>query len=187
MAIQVTRRQFTAAEYDRMIETGILQEDERVELIDGDILEMSPIGSRHAACVNRLNALLIQHAGQQAIVSVQNPIRLGTYSEPEPDIAVLKPDSEYYAYAHPTAADILLLIEVAETSLEYDREVKIPRYAAVGIPEVWLLDLRHQVVVVYTQPHNNTYQHQHTVQGGELVRSSILGGVAFHADDILWQ
>lgn len=170
-----------------MIEAGILQEDDRVELIDGEILEMSPIGSRHAACVNRLNALLSQHAGNAAIVSVQNPIRLGDYSEPEPDIALLKPDSNYYVNAYPTADDILLLIEVAETSLDYDREIKIPRYAEAGISEVWLLDLRNQVIFVYTHPQNNTYQQVQTVQGRELVQSSMLGGIAFHAEDILWQ
>lgn len=187
MAIQVARRQFTVTEYDRMIETGILQEHDRVELIDGEILEMSPIGSRHAACVNRLNALLTQLAGQQAIVSVQNPVRLGDYSEPEPDIAVLKPEPHYYLHAHPAEDDILLLIEVAETSLEYDREVKIPRYAEAGIAEVWLLDLPHQVVSVYTQPQDATYQRIQTVQGEQLVQSSILGGIAFRATDILWE
>ena len=185
MAIQVARRQFTVTEYDRMIEAGILQEHDRVELIDGEIFEMSPIGSRHAACVNRLNALLTHQAGHQAIVSIQNPIRLGDYSEPEPDIAVLKPHSDYYVQAHPTVDDILLVIGVAETSLEYDREIKIPRYAEAGIAEVWLLDLQHQVIMVYTQPQNTTYHHIHRVQGEELVHSSILGGITFRARDIL--
>jgi Uma2 family endonuclease len=187
MAVHVARRPFTVAEYDRMIETGILQEHDRVELLDGEILEMSPIGSRHAACVNRLNTLFTRWAGDRAIISVQNPIRLNDYSEPEPDVAVLKPRDDYYVTAHPTSEEVLLLVEVAETSLEYDREVKIPRYAAAGIPEVWLLDLQHQLVMVYTQPKGSAYQVTQIVRGGELVQTTILGGFTIRADELLWQ
>jgi Uma2 family endonuclease len=187
MALQVARRQFTVTEYDRMIAAGILQEHDRVELIDGEILEMSPIGSRHAACVNCLNTLFTRQAGDAAIISVQNPIRLNDYTEPEPDIAVLKPSDDFYVTAHPTVEDILLVIEVAETSLEYDREIKIPRYAQAGIPEVWLLDLQHQLVMVYTQPKNDAYQVIKVARGAELVQTVILGGVSVRADDILRQ
>jgi Uma2 family endonuclease len=187
MAVHVARRPFTVAEYDRMIETGILQEHDRVELLDGEILEMSPIGSRHAACVNRLNTLFTRWAGDRAIISVQNPIHLNDYSQPEPDVAVLKPRDDYYVTAHPTGADVLLLVEVAETSLEYDRDVKLPRYAAADIPEVWLLDLPHQLVMVYSQPKGSVYQVTQIVRGGEMVQTTILGGFVIRADELLWQ
>ncbi|HEX6293289.1 MAG TPA: Uma2 family endonuclease [Herpetosiphonaceae bacterium] len=170
-----------------MVEAGILQEHDLVELIDGEILEMIPIGSCHAACVNRLNTLLTRRLGDRAIISVQNPIRLNDYSEPEPDIAVLQPCADFYAAAHPSAEDVLLVIEVAETSLEYDREVKIPRYAQADIPEVWLLDVQHEIVMVYTQPRHDAYQMTQIVRGAELVQTAILGGLAIRADEILAQ
>lgn len=185
MALHIARRPFTVFEYDRMIEAGILQESDRVELIDGEILQMSPIGSRHAACVNRLNTLLIRHTGDTAIVSIQNPVRLNDYSEPEPHIAVLKPRDDFYVAAHPGVEDVLLVIEVAETSLEYDREVKIPRYAQAGIPEVWLLDLQHQLVIVHTQPTHATYQNIQIVRGAESIRSSVLDGLVLTAATIV--
>lgn len=168
-----------------MIEAGILQENDRVELIDGEILHMSPIGSRHAACVNRLNTLLTRHMGDTAIISVQNPVRLNDYSEPEPDIAVLKPRDDFYIAAHPGVEDIVLVIEVAETSLEYDREVKLPRYAQAGIPEVWLLDLQHHLVAVYTQPTNAMYQSIQIVRGEEVVRSSVLPALVLTATTLV--
>src|SRR5437763_4867901 len=111
MSHQLARRWFTASEFNRMAEAGILTEDDRVELIEGEIVEMSPIGSRHAACVNRLNMLLSRQAGQGWIVSVQNPIVVGDYSEPEPDVAVLRMRDDYYSQALPTASDVLVVIE----------------------------------------------------------------------------
>src|ERR671938_544657 len=141
MSVQVAKRCFSVDEYYRMGEAGILTEDDRVELIEGEIIEMSPIGSRHAACVNRLNTLLGRHLRQTAIVSVQNPIRLDAYSEPEPDVALLRPRADYYESGHPTPADALLIVEVADTSADYDRIIKLPLYAKAGIPEAWLVDL----------------------------------------------
>jgi len=126
MAAPLVRHRFTVEEYHRMGQAGILSEDDRVELIEGEIVEMAPVGSRHAACVKRLNALLSRRAGGRALVSVQDPIRLGEHSEPQPDLALLKPREDFYAAAHPGPEDVLLVIEVAETSLEYDREVKLP-------------------------------------------------------------
>lgn len=120
------RRFFDAGEYHRMVEAGILREDDRVELIEGEILEMSPIESRHAGCVNRLNKLLVQKVGDATIVHIQNPVRLPNGSEPEPDLALLRLREDFYAEALPTPEDILLLIEVSDTTLEYDCEVKLP-------------------------------------------------------------
>jgi Uma2 family endonuclease len=174
MAVQVTRWQFTAADYERMVETGILAEDDRVELIDGEVIAMSPIGPPHAAIVNRLNALLnIQLAGA-AIVSVQNPIRLNDYSEPQPDLAVLRPRDDFYAESHPLAADVLLLIEVADTSLGYDRDQKVPRYAQEAIPEVWLVDIDSKTIIQFAHPSLGGYHHQSTLARGQaLVAHSI--------------
>ena len=134
MSAQIERRYFTVSEYDRMIEAGILTKDDRVELIEGEIIKMAPINSRHAACVNRLNRLLNRKAGKVAIVSVQNPIHLGEYSEPEPDLALLRPRDDFYAQSHPKPKDMLLAVEVADSSAAKDRNLKVPLFARAGIP-----------------------------------------------------
>jgi Uma2 family endonuclease len=121
MSVQIARRPFTVSDYARMRETGILAEDDRVELIDGEVRLMSPIGPRHAAIVNRLSTLIRRHIGETAIVSVQNPIQLNDYTEPQPDLAILHARDDYYAHAHPRPDDIILVIEVADTSAAYDR------------------------------------------------------------------
>ena len=152
MAVQVRRHLFTVEEYHRMAQAGILSEDDRVELIEGEIVNMTPVGSRHAAVVDRLNRILSRRIGERAIVRVQNPIRLGEHSEPQPNVTLLRPREDFYASAHPGPEDVLLLIEVAETSAEYDREVKIPLYARFGIGEVWLVDLEGKAIEVYRNP-----------------------------------
>lgn len=126
MALSVTKRLFTVTEYYRMAQAGIFSEDDRVELLEGEIIEMSPISSRHASCVMRLNHLLQDRVRDRAIVSVQNPVRLSDYSEPQPDIAVLKFRSDFYSAEHPKPEDVLLLAEVCETPAEFDRRVKLP-------------------------------------------------------------
>lgn len=126
MSRQLAKRWFTVGEYNRMAETGILTEHDRVELIQGEIVEMSPIGSRHAACVNRLTTVLSRQGGAGAIVSVQNPIVVDDYSEPEPDVALLRARADFYETRHPEPEDVLLVIEVAETSVETERGVKVP-------------------------------------------------------------
>jgi Uma2 family endonuclease len=144
-------RRFTVAEYHRLGEVGILGEDERVELIDGWIVNMSPIGSQHAACVSLLNRVL-RPVEATAIVRVEDPILLNDDTEPQPDIAVVRFKANLYADAHPRPEDVLLLIEVAETSLEEDRDIKLPRYAASSIPEVWLVNLMANMIEVYREP-----------------------------------
>jgi hypothetical protein len=124
-----------------MARAGILPEDSRVELINGEIIDIAPIGSRHAAAVKQLTRILTRAVGDTAIVSVQDPIHLDPHTEPQPDLALLRPRDDFYKTAHPRAADVLLVIEVADTSLHYDREIKIPLYARHGISEVWLVDL----------------------------------------------
>jgi len=152
MRAVVKRRPFTAEEYHRLLEAGILREDDRVELIEGEILEMSPIGSRHAAAVKRLNHLFHELLGDRCLLGVQDPIRLGPYSEPQPDLTLLRPRPDFYAEAHPGPGDVLLLVEVMDTSQAYDREVKLPLYARAGIPEVWLLDLEALRLEVHREP-----------------------------------
>src|SRR5436190_15615228 len=137
MAVTVKRRRFTLDEYHRMGKTGILSEDDRVELIEGEIIEMSPIGSRHAACVDRFNEL-IARLRLNIIVRVQSSIQLDDYSQPQPDLALLRRRDDFYSSSLPRPADVLLVIEVADTTLEYDRFVKLPLSAHAGIPEAWL-------------------------------------------------
>lgn len=164
MTIQGTRRRFTTQEYHLMGHAGILREDDRVELIEGEIVQIAPIGSRHQGCVNRLNALFFRLGGSWALVHVQGPINLPGDSEPQPDVALLRRRADYYASAHPGPQDVLLLVEVADNSAEYDREVKAPLYARHGITEYWLVDLENGVVEVYRRPQAGAYQQ--VVQAG---------------------
>ena len=144
-------RHFSVEEYHRMVEVGILGEDERVELIGGRILKMPPIGSQHAAYVSFLNRKL-RAIEETVIVRIQYPIILDDETEPQPDVAVVKFKANAYADSHPHAGDILLLMEVADTSLEEDRLIKLPRYADSGIPEVWIFNLIENIVEVYREP-----------------------------------
>ncbi len=180
----VARRQFTVTEYQRMADTGILHEDDRVELIDGEIFEMSPLGSRHVACVNRLVANVSSQVGQTVIVSVQNPIQLTDYSQPQPDLALLRRQPDFYAEALPTALDVFLLIEVADTSLAYDRDVKVPRYAETNIPEVWLVNVEDETVLVYTQPNATGYRMVQQFQTGQVIRATTIVNLEVEVDDI---
>jgi Uma2 family endonuclease len=152
------RHRLTVRDYQRMGEAGIFHEDDRVELIEGEIVDMAPIGSGHSGQVNRLSNILKLAVGERAIVSVQNPVILGERSAPQPDIVLLRPREDYYATAHPQAQDVLLIIEVADSSLLYDREVKLPLYAKYGIPEVWLVDVIGRHLTIYRGPESDGYQ-----------------------------
>lgn len=185
MGAQVMKHRFTVEEYHRMGAAGIFSEDDRVELIEGEIVEMSPIGSRHAACVDRLNHLFSQRAGERTIVRVQNPIRLSGHSEPQPDLALLRPRLNFYAHAHPSPEDVLLVVEVAETLADYDREVKVPLSARAGIPEVWLAELDAEKIEVYRQPGPHGYQEVQTVRRGQQLFPQAFPELALASDDIL--
>lgn len=174
MSVDTTRKLFSVAEYARMRTTGILAEDDRLELLDGEIRVMSPIGPRHAALVNRLNAAITRQLGATVIVSIQNPIQLNDYSEPQPDLALLHPRDDYYATAHPCPDDIILVIEIADTSLPYDRDEKLPRYADAGIAEAWLIDVSAQTITQYTQPRNGTYRSRLTITNDETIVAQAL-------------
>ncbi|MBA3945981.1 MAG: Uma2 family endonuclease [Herpetosiphonaceae bacterium] len=184
MATAVARRQFSVVDYHRMVKAGILGEDDRVELIAGEVLEMSPIGTRHAACVDRLNAFLTREAGANAIVRVQSPILLDDYSEPQPDLALLRVRDDYYMYAHPTPADVLLVVEVSDSSMTYDHEVKLPLYAEATIGEVWLVNIPTERIECYTQPVDGSYKVTDTLGRGQTLTSTVLPNLATAIDSI---
>jgi Uma2 family endonuclease len=172
------RHRLSVEDYYRMAEVGILGPDERVELIDGGIVDMAPIGSRHASAVRQLDKLLQRAVGDTAEVSVQSAIALGRYSEPQPDIALLRPDSDSYKDTHPRPADVLLVIEVAETSLRYDRDVKVALYARFGIVEVWLVDTRNAQLTRYRNPVAGTYESVDEPDLSQPLRIGALPGVS---------
>jgi Uma2 family endonuclease len=154
-----TKHLISVEDYHKMGEAGLFESGARVELIDGEIFDMTPIGTKHASTVTRLTDIFTEGLRGKAIVSVQNPIVLGAQSEPQPDLAVLKKKKDYYASAHPRPGDILLLIEVADTTACRDREIKVPLYARHGIPEVWLIDLEQKRLEVYHGPKAGEYRH----------------------------
>jgi Uma2 family endonuclease len=170
MAVQVerVRRRFTREEYHRMGEAGILKPSDRVELIRGEILEMSPIGSRHVAFVNNLTQLLVLRLAGRAIVSVQNPVVVADDSEPQPDLAVLRRRAQPYKEAAPEAADVLLLVEVAEALLAYDRTAKLQLYAEAGIAEYWVVDAGRETVHVHRLPGPEGYREALRVGAGAV-------------------
>lgn len=185
MSLQIQRRWFNVDEYYRMTDAGILSPDDRVELIEGEVIRMSPIGKLHASCVNRITSLFTELVGRRAIVSVQNPVRLNDFSEPQPDTTVLKRRDDFYASREPGPADVLLIVEVADTSASYDRAVKIPLYAQAGIPEVWLADLSGDFVGVFASPVNGRYQNVREARRGETLTLHSLPEITIIIDDLL--
>ena len=165
---QPTRHLITVEAYHKMGEAGIFAPDERVELIEGGVIDIAPIGSEHAGTVNKLSNLLAYALQGRAIVAAQNPVVLGDHSEPQPDLAVLRFREDYYTQAHPGPEDILLLIEIADTTARYDREVKVPLYARHGIPEVWLIDLKEKRLEVYSGPERGEYRHVDYYRSGQV-------------------
>jgi Uma2 family endonuclease len=161
----------------RMAEAGILGDPRRVELIDGEIFDMAAIGSPHAAITNRLGRLFARALGDEvALAAVQSPVRLDAYNEPEPDVILLKPRADLYRASHPGAADVLLLVEVSESSLHYDRSVKLPLYARFGVPEVWIVDLVGTAVEVYREPRDGAYASGERLTAG-LLSPGLVSGV----------
>lgn len=175
---------FTVTEYYRMAEVGILTEDDRVELIEGEILDMGGIGVRHAACVDRILALLYGRV-PGAVLRVQGPVRLSERSEPQPDLALLRAREDRYTTAHPGPQDVLLLIEVADSSVLYDRNRKVPLYARSGIPEVWLVDLMTNAVEVHAVPAAGAYSRVERFERGATVASIRLPELRVDAADLL--
>lgn len=180
----VRPHRFTVAEYHRMAEVGILGEDSRVELIRGQIVDMAPIGAPHLGMVNRLTRLLPGVLSGRGALSVQNPVRLDDGSEPEPDVAVLRPRADDYATATPCPPDVLLLIEVADTSLDDDRVIKMPLYAENGIAECWIVNLVDGVVEVYRQPQDGRYADVRRIGPGESLDIVLLPGLGLAVGEL---
>lgn len=174
---------FTVEDFARMGEAGIFTQDDRVELIDGEIRDKAPIGPPHAWIVSRLGELLITRLAGTAHVRVQNPIRLGPHTEPQPDLAVARRTRDY-ANRHPDAADVLLVIEVTDSSLPFDRSEKAPRYGRAGVPETWLVDVAARTVTVYTGPGPEGYARGQVLRGGDRVVAAAVAELGFPVDDI---
>lgn len=169
MQTPLVQRLLTSDEYQKMVEAGILTEDDRVELLDGKIIEMSPAGYSHVVMVIRLTTLFSKLLGEKAFMSIQNPLVVGSNSVPEPDLAILKNIPGIREGVHPKASDVLLVIEVADSSLDRDRIVKRPLYAAAGIPEYWIINLERNEVEVYRDPEGEEYRLKEVVKaGGEI-------------------
>ena len=174
VAVQPAARRFSVDEYHRMAEAGILGEDDRVELLEGEIVEMAPIGNRHATCVRKLLAFFAEKLRGRAIVDVQDPVRLDERSEPQPDVTLLAWREDWYAAAHPGPGDALLVVEVADTSAAWDLRRKVPLYARAGVAEVWVVDLAAGAVHIYRAPAGGAY-----AEVGRLGPGDVLAPAAF--------
>jgi Uma2 family endonuclease len=185
VATLITPHKFTVDDYHRMADAGILSPGDRVELIDGEILEMTPIGVRHARQVTRIAARLTTDLRGRGVVSVQNPVRLSELSEPQPDITVLRPGPDLFREAHPGPSDTLLVIEIGDASADLDRRVKLPLYARSGVAEVWLVDLRVDRVEIYRQPVEDRYASGTPLEGSDPVAVPGFPDVRVTRDDLL--
>ena len=201
MIVQAQHKKFTADQYYQMAESGILTQRDRVELIEGEIIQMAAIGKNHAVCVDRLTELFVLAFSSQALIRVQNPVRLSNYSEPQPDFAILRLRQDFYLDGHPQPEDVLAVVEVSDSSIDqrsaagsavrrrstadYDRGVKAPLYAGEGIQELWIIDLNVLAVEVYRLPSSQGYQQVQTFQRGESVAFQAFPNVSFQVEQLL--
>jgi len=183
--LEVKRHRFTAREYRAMGDAGLLGEDDRVELVDGEIIDMAPIGSRHLSCVVALTHLLVEQAQGRFFVSVQNPVRLSERDEPQPDLTLLRRRPDPAAPGPPDPEDVLAVVEVSDTTLSYDRNVKLPLYARAGISEAWVIDLKASNVEVHSEPAPDGYRESRSSGSGDLVISGVAEGLSVPVDEVL--
>ena len=172
-------------DFAKMCEVGILSADDHVELIDGELVETPPMGPPHAGVVNELARVLILRLGDNAHVRVRSSVLLSRYTQPEPDLAVVRPDLDQYLQRHPGPRDILIAIEVADSSLTFDREQKMPRYAAAGVPEAWLVNVRARTITVYTDPSPTGYRASRTLEWTDELVAIAIDGLRITFEDIL--
>ncbi len=185
MSVVLDRYLWSVEEYERLGETGFFDEDDRVELIRGDILTMSPVGDRHIGRVNALTELLRDKLGKTVVLAIQNPIRLNKASEPQPDISILKRRADFYGKQKAGPQDIWLLIELSDSTLEFDKQVKIPMYAESEVAEVWIVDLKFGVVSQYGEPFAGQYRHVANARKGESITTRNVLKLTLTADEIL--
>ncbi len=182
---QPMQLRFSVDEYYKMIELGLITDYEKAEIIEGELIKKMTIGDRHAAAVNALNRYFTKNVQDNVLVSIQNPLRMSDYNEPEPDI-VLADLTKYDGKRHPRPAEVILVVEVADASLKYDRNIKLPLYAAAGIPEVWIVNLQNDIVEVHQQPSLDIYQVTRVFKRGETVASSVMPDLRIDVDEILF-
>jgi Uma2 family endonuclease len=185
MVTETSKRLFTADEYQRMGQAGILHEGDRVELIRGEVVRMSPIKPPHNAAILRANQALARIVGERALVGVQGSVRLDIYSEPQLDIYLLRPKDDFYASRHAGPADIFLIIEVADSSLPYDRTGKLELYAETGVPEYWISDIPGDRVIAYSDLQNKAYRNMRELKRGETTAPSLLPECSIPIDVLL--
>ena len=175
---------FSVADYHKMIEVGVLREDNKTEIIEGKLIEIMPIGKKHAACVKRIAETLQDILGKSVTYSVQDPITVGEYNEPIPDIALLRRREDFYADALPSAKDVLLIIEVADSSLASDRKWKTGLYAEAGIREVWIVNLQREIIEIYSRPQHGVYALTKFAMRGEVLESANVPNLSLEVDRI---
>ncbi len=183
--VQAPHKKFTVEQYHQMAASGILTERDRVELIEGEIVQMSPIGRKHAVCVDRLTVLFVMALASKVMIRAQNPVRLSDNSEPEPDFAILRGQPGDYLAEHPKPKDVIALVEVSDSTIQYDRETKAPLYAREGIQELWIVDLNELVIEVYRSPSLTGYQNLKTFRRGESLAFQAFPDTLFEVDRLL--
>lgn len=183
--LAINRKLFTVDEYHRMADAGILPADRRFELVRGEIIEMTIPKSPHSSSVNRLTYLFVTRFGSAAVVSPQNPLPIDLHSEPVPDLVLLEPKADFYRASHPTPADVLLVIEVSDTTLTYDTRVKASMYAEAGVPEYWILDVNRERLVVHADPVGREYRSRRLLGRDDSVQLVKVPAAEFSVTDIL--
>ncbi len=182
---RIVPKRFRVEDFRRMTEAGILPEESGWEIIDGYLIDKMSIGSKHASTVKKLNRKLTLMFEDKAIISVQDPIYINEYNEPEPDIALLKPRKDFYEESHPTPQDVLLIIEVSNSTIEYDRAIKKTLYAEAGIKEFWLINLKENTIECYSSPKNGNYRLAEILEAGEIIQSKMIENLTLKVEEIL--
>jgi Uma2 family endonuclease len=185
MMPQPVALRFKVDDYYKMIELGMLKDYEKAEIIEGELIQKMPIGNRHAACVEKLNEILRDELGKSVSLRSQQPIKFDDFNEPETDLAILKRREDFYIQAKPTPKDILILIEVSDSTLKYDRDVKLALYAEAEIPEVWIVNLVNDIIEIHQKPNVGIYQLAKIFKRGETLTSEVLPDLSIAADEIL--
>lgn len=182
---QPQRLRFSVDEYYQMIELGLLKDYEKAEIIEGELISKMPIGEKHSAIVERLSEILHDELGKSVSLRNQQPIKFSDYNEPQPDLAILQRRDDFYFYEKPVPKDVLILIEVSDSTLKYDRDTKLALYAEAEIPEVWIINLPNNIIEVHQKPSIGIYQLAQIYKSGEVVKSAILPNLEIEVDKIL--